>query len=166
MPGVTTFHFSSTVGIPGAAVKAFFTALQAAIPSSVTLKFPSTGMNIDEATGQPVGTWSATAPTDLVGTGSGNYSRAVGALANWKTGTFTGGRELRGKTFMVPLTAAAFDANGDVSASTASNLASAGATLIAAGSPPLIYSRKAGLSAAATSCTVPRKTVVLRSRRD
>lgn len=166
LPGLSTFYFSSTAAIPHTAVKGLFSPVAGAIPSGITLRFPSSGMNIDDATGQPTGTWTAPPPTDLLGTGTGNYSAACGSLINWHTGIFQGGRELRGKTFFVPFVSGSFTASGTVSASTQTSLMSGVPALLTGSNPPLIYSRRYGLSRAVASASVPNKAIVLTSRRD
>lgn len=165
-PGVTTFYFNSTLAIPGTEVKAFFSPLAGAIPTGITLTFPSAGLNIDDATGLAVGNWTATAPSPLVATGAGNYSAATGAVVNWRTGVFAGGRELRGRTFIVPMVSGAFDATGGVSTSTRTSIATGVTSLLAAANDLLVWSRKAGTSATVTTGSAPAKSAVMRSRRD
>jgi hypothetical protein len=83
-------------------VKQFFDALKVQIPAGVVLTYPATGKNIDSATGNTTGIWTTPQLPTTTGTGSGPYAGNAGACFNWHTGLYTGGKELRGKTFIVP----------------------------------------------------------------
>ena len=165
---VTTFYTDhSLAAAPNmAAVKAFFTALKGSFPIGITWTFPTTGMQLDIASGNPVGTWSTGAQTPETSTTSTTFAKHAGAVVNWKTGAFTGGREIRGKTFLVPLQNAAYDANGVIAGATQSALQAAATTLFGALTGMCVWSRTYGAIAAVTSATVPTKIAVLTSRRD
>lgn len=165
-PGVMTFYFDAAGAIPHTAVSTFLTALKTSMAASVTAALPPSGITIDDSTGAAVGAWSAAAPADVVMTSAGNYAAAAGAVINWRTGIYAGGRELRGKTFVVPLAAACYDSAGKLSAATGSAIAAAANALAGSAVPPRIFSRVNHTSAPVATATVPLISAVLRSRRD
>lgn len=75
-------------------------------------------------------------PTQIVGASSAKYPGGVGVVVNWITGTVHGGRKIRGKTFLVPLTSDAFTATGSVNPTLVSDVNTA-ATALATGTPAL-----------------------------
>jgi hypothetical protein len=98
-------------------------------------------------------------------TGAGSWSSPVGAVINWLSGSYVAGRQLRGKTFMVPLIGSQFDQGHLLAASKSEFQGSADALVLNA---PLmrIWSRKTGIVRPVSTALVPSKAVVLRSRRD
>lgn len=164
-PGVSTFYFdAATPNV--AALRTFFEAIKAQIASTVTLKYPASGLQIDSITGQPIGSWSSTPPADTVCSGAGAYSAAVGAVVNWRTGFYTGGRELRGKTFIVPLSAQVFTATGSIGSAAQLAIQNAGAALVTSATTMRIWSKSQGVAAQASTVSVPSMGAVLTSRRD
>lgn len=166
LPGVSTFYFEAQSAVPLAALKTFFSSVSGAIPSGCLLTFPANGSKIDTSTGQTVGTWTATPPTALSGTGSGPYAAPAGMLVNWHTGLYVNGRELRGKTFIVPVISASYESDGSAGAAWITSLQNAATALIASGTPPHVYGRSTATDAPALSGSVPDKVVMLTTRRD
>lgn len=165
-PGVSTFYFDATGAPPVSAAKTFFEAIKAYLPTAVVLTYPSSGITIDTATGQAVGAWSGTAPTNTTGTGAGAFSRASGAVVNWKSGAYVNGRELRGKTFLVPLIGGAYSSNGNIDSTVLGVLQTAATNYAAAINGLRIWSKATASAATVTSAQVATKVAVLRSRRD
>lgn len=165
-PGVSTFYFDASSAVPMTDLKAFFTSIMTLVPNAASVTFPGSGMDIDTSSGQPVGTWSTDVLTGVSGSGGAAYSGPVGGVINWHTGAFAGGREVRGKTFIVPLSTAQFGNDGLILSAASNTLGSAATTLAGGPASFVIWSRKGQLTAAVTSATSPRKPAVLRSRRD
>ena len=166
-PGVSTFYSLSAGSASQTAVRAFYNSIASALPSVVTVTFPSGGRIIDTDSHEAVGTWvDPSPPLPVTGTGGTGYAAPTGAVVNWLTGVFNAGRELRGKTFLVPLTNAAFDIQGNIASATLTQLRSAATTLVGAWTDMRIYSRSTGSIGAVTTATVPDFAAVLRSRRD
>lgn len=165
-PGVSTFHCSGPPGTMMADLRTFFEAVKATLPTSCVLTYPSTGVDIDSSTGLATGTWSASAPSPTTGTNPAAYIAPAGAVVNWKTGFFAGGRELRGKTFLVPLASDTYQNDGSLNNTNRTSFQTAATALVSSGGNMIIYSRRNGATAPVTSATVPDKAVVLRSRRD
>ena len=165
-PGVSTFYWLESDGVQLSDLHTFIDGIKSAFPTGVTAKFPSTGVNIDETSGDVVGVWNATAPADVVGAVPGSYSVATGLCFSWKTGVYTGGRQLRGKTFIVPCAPVVFGSNGLVVPSTITAFEAQAAVLYAGTKPIRVYSRKNHTSAGVVDSDVSPKPAVLRSRRD
>jgi len=165
-PGVSTFYWEAGGGVDLAALHSFIDGIKSAFPTGVTAKFPSTGVTIDEASGDVTGIWTDTAPADVVGAVPGSYSVVTGLCFNWTTGVYTAGRQLRGKTFIVPCAPVVFGSNGLVVPSTITAFETEAAALYAGPNPIRVYSRKNGVSAGVVDSDVSPKPAVLRSRRD
>jgi len=166
MPGYTNFYFGAIDDFVVTDVKAFWDILGPALPSGVTISLPNTGKTIDLATGQANGTWTHGTAATVTGTNVTPTLQASGVMFNWHTGYYVAGRELRGKTFVVPVCSNIFNPNGTVVSSWATNLANAAAAMVAASSDFVVWSRKSNTTASVTSGTAASKQVVLRSRRD
>jgi len=166
--GVSTFYVdhASNPSPNLTALKAFFTAIKASTPAGITWSFPNSGVTIDVATGAANGTWtssSVTNETSSAGTGS---ALPVGVVVNWRTGFYAGGRELRGRTFIVPVLSGAFGSDGRVTPTTQGTFSTAAETLRTTFSGMTIWSRHQGVIASPTSGVCPSLPAVLRSRRD
>jgi len=171
-PGVTVFYADTTgmqTTVDG--LRAFFNSCAALLPSGMTITVPGTGDNIDEATGALVGTWAVgTPPVVVTATGAGAYAGNAGAVVHWLTASVINGRRLRGRTFLVPLIATAYDTSGSIVASALTTLNNAATTLLAgAGTNLKIWHRPdppaAGSVAAWNGYRIPDLAVSLRSRR-
>src|SRR5665811_2634543 len=104
-PGVSTFYFVDTATAVDS-VRAFFQAMSGDIPSGIDIQVESSGDTLESTTGALTGTWIAD-PVEVVHCGGGGtYAAPAGAVVDWLTSTIAAGRRLRGRTFIVPLTAA------------------------------------------------------------
>lgn len=91
---------------------------------------------------------------------------ATQAVIKWRTGSFLGGRELRGRTFVPGLTEATAS-EGSPSVGTVNTINAAAAALIAdANSEFLVWSRRYAASSQASSGSTWTQWGVMRSRRD
>lgn len=171
--GVSTFYSSnSDPATLNAAIRAFFLANNGLFPSSVSIIPPGSGDTIESTTGVLNGSWSMTAPALVVGAGSGSWAAGVGLRVVWNTAGITRGRRVRGSTFLVPLTTAFYDTNGNIADATWLNVQNSAETLRAAdGGSMRIYSRPSapgvgdGVAHPITSARVPDVVSWLRSRR-
>lgn len=178
-PGVTQLYFDPTTSMQPQvdAVRAFFFSIQGLLPTGLTINVPASGDLLEATTGQISGTWStATTPLTVTGAGTGNYAGNAGAVVHWLTTTVVDGRRLRGRTFIVPLVAIAYDTAGSLAATANTTLTNAAATLVtsSAGSMQVWHrpakatptkAAHAGSTAVVTSSRVPDLAVSLRSRR-
>jgi hypothetical protein len=169
-PGYSTFYFDTAQTTAPASVRAFFDAIKALLPTGLTVQVAGSGDIIDDITGRINNSWTAAAPAVVTGTAVASYSGGSGGLVHWITSTVINGRRLRARTFLVPLTAGAYDNNGSLSSSTITTLQTAANGLLTAESGlmrawhrPTNFS--GGSSGAVSSASVPDLAVSLRSRR-
>lgn len=179
-PGTSTFYFGDDLSVPGSAVRNMFVGWAGHVPAGLTWKFPSVGMKIDAETGQPIGNWAGPGMADVVGTGVSGYAGPCGAVVHWLTGQFQNGRQVRGKTFLVPLTMDRYDAQGTLASTVVTGIQGAVGTFLVNAPNFRVWSRPFAGDAAATPPKAARvgssyvvtggqtadKAVVLRSRRD
>lgn len=177
-PGVSQFYLDDTAGQAQVdAIRAFFAAQAALLPSGLTITVPSSGDTVDESTGKLTGTWSvATAPIPVVGSALGAYAGNAGFVVHWLTQSFTRNRRVRGRTFIVPAVAA-YDSAGSIAAATLTNIQTAAQNLVTSSAGLIhvwvrpVYQPKTGvlirggMSGPITSSRVPDLAVSLRSRR-
>lgn len=162
-PGVSTHYFAGNP--PLAALRTLWSVFAQAIAPGITVTIENTGQTIDVATGKAVGTWAGATQTPITSAATGSYAAPAGAMVQWKTGAFFDGREVRGKTFIVPIPVAAYDSDGTIGASTLSTL-NTGINTFLAGTPGMsVWSRKSQAAVTVTSGAVRDKVMVLRSRR-
>lgn len=186
-PGLTTFFFDTISQTKIDALRTFFNALITYLPNNLTIQVPSTGDYIDEATGGIGGTWSVgTTPTVVTGSSASAYAGNAGMCIHWLTSGIIAGRRVRGRTFLVPFTSSAFEANGTPAAAAVTALTNAGnALLTTVGTSLQVWSRpvvahtrydpktgagtavagRAGSAAPVTGVRVPDLAISLRSRR-
>ena len=177
-PGYSNFFFDDALSAEGGldaaglAIRNFFFAFRAQLPESCNIAVQGTADYIDEASGQITGTEDFSAPGTVSGNRGGGYSAATGAVVNWNTQDYVNGRRIRGRTFLVPLASAAFDAQGDIAALALTEIRDAANALVATtlDAPLCVWHRPVGgaggSSHVVTSATVPDLGAVLRSRRD
>lgn len=182
-PGFTNLYFrNATPGtidqavVNDAVIKVdnFLTALQSRLPASVTVQTDATVEIIDDVNGQLQGFMQGVPAAAKVGTGTGNYSAASGAVANWYTGTVRNGRRIRGRSFLVPLAGSALAVDGTIdntqivalrTAATALHGATGASRFVVWGRPNNVALDN-GVSAEVITSTVPDKAAILTSRRD
>lgn len=180
-PGYTNLHLMNPDGdVPtgplntqAARVRTFFQGFSSSLPSGVTITFPASVEMLDTGTGELIEDIAIDPLTTVTGAGSGNYSSAVGACINWRTAHVLNGRRLRGRTFIVPLTAVAYQTDGTLSDTMKTTFTNLANDLIAPTDffPLAIWHKPApggtdGVGAQVNAASITDKTAVLRSRRD
>jgi hypothetical protein len=168
-PGYTNFYTGTSI-VNQTEIRTFFQALIGLLPTGLTIQVPNTGDVVDEVNGHITGAWSGAANTVVTGTQVGVYAGSVGACVNWRTGLLVAGRRPIGRSFLVPLIGAAFQADGSLAAATITTIQSAANTMITNLAGELkVWSRPrptlTGQSVTVISENVPDLAVVLRSRR-
>lgn len=184
-PGYSIFHlrdFSSTDPTKAEAeagmarIRLFFQNISGIIPAVASVQVESDVEVIEETTGELLSVIAATSTSVVAGGASSTakFATAAGGLVTWRTSLVHNGRRIRGRTFLVPLSSAAFDVDGTLSSSAVSDINTA-ATALAnpSGAPDMgVWARPSapgasdGVWAAVTSFSIPDKGSVLRSRRD
>lgn len=164
-PAFTTMYFDGASAPPLAALNTFWSTIKNLFPVTCTLQVAGSGVGINLGTGKPDGFWTGTAPAAVVGTGANAYAAPAGAMVEWKTGQFKNGREIRGKTFIVPIIIAAYQTDGSIADSNRDAITAAATALLAASPKIGVWSKGAHQFATATSAKCLDKVVILRSRR-
>lgn len=168
-PGVTTMYFVDT-STAVESVHAFWASMSGDIPGDVDIQVESAGDTIESTTGALTGAWVSDPVAVVHCGGSGVYAAPVGACVDWLTGTIAHGRRLRGRSFIVPITASSFQSDGTLLDAFKDNLTTYATTLITEQSASFcIWHRGTGSDGSTgivTSAHVPDMAAVLRSRRD
>lgn len=173
LPGYTRLKFlgglDATSALAAATrMRAFFESIKALLPQAVSVQVQgvATLHDIDGVLESEV---AFAAPAVVQGTSVSGYSAASGAVIGWNTGGINAGRRVRGRTYIVPLSAGTLQNDGTLATVALASLDSAAAALWA-GSPSLCI--VAGLGTASTSVdavvshTIHDRVAILRSRRD
>jgi|SRR5664279_3718602 len=128
---VNVWYAFDSGGAFTADLRAWYAAFSSYIPSGVTVTFPTSGEVLADDTAAVSGVWSESAVSTVTGTAGGAYASGTGACFVWNTGVWNKRREIRGRTFMVPL-AGMVDTDGSLSTGFASAAATATATFLGA----------------------------------
>lgn len=187
-PGYSNFYFTTDGGFwdggllgdeaqlaaEGAAdrVSAAFAMIDQNLPEGVTISIQDEAEILNSDTGEAIG-FAEVSAASVNGAGPvGGYSAASGAVVNWRTNDYRGGRRIRGRTFIVPLSGDSYEDDGTLSTQARGFLQAFGNTMISGtGSADLgVWSRpiggSGGVFATVTASNVPDMAAVLRSRRD
>lgn len=179
-PGYTNLYLlnpevptQAVLDAAGVRIRNFLATLGTSMPAGVSITFPNEVDQFNTTTGELEGTLPTASQNAVTGVPSGNYSSAVGMCVNWTTTQIVGGRRLRGRTFLVPLAAAAYGPDGTLSDTVRTTVLTAANTFISEQNNLVMAiwakpnpSRPEGVSAQVTSVSINDKTAVLRSRRD
>lgn len=186
-PGYSVFYFREwTDGTyqPTAAeatacavkVRTLFDQLKTVLPPTVKVQVDSDVEIIEDTNGKLVDVRSATAQAVVTGTATNTaYSAASGAVLGWQTAGVRNGRRVRGRTFIVPLTAGAYDTDGTLLSTHHTTLTTAASNFVfdTADTPTFgVFQRPSAPGATdgawtfATGSRVPDTVAILRSRRD
>lgn len=141
------------------------------LPTNVVLTFPSTMDRVDADTNTMIGTVGVAAPATITGLAASGFAAPTGAAITWTTGDFHDGRRVVGRTFLVPLSNAAYQNDGSLLTTCLDNIRAAAATYIAdPTNQPVVMSRLTtdhpGGAHIIVGGSVSDKAAVLRSRRD
>lgn len=142
----------------------------ASLPANVRITPNDFVEQVDEATGELLGTLPVSPPALIQGFGTGGYSAVAGACVNWKTGGIVSGRRVRGRTFFVPLHNSCFQNDGTLEAAFLTTIRAAASLYVASTDGPCIWHRPVGGTGGSahdiTVATVSDKSSFLSSRRD
>lgn len=174
LPGYSQFYHSISDPVSASAqaganaVREFFSHIVSLIPDEVTVTVDPIAQILNEATGVvSTEVTVGTAPAVVTGVYSGGWSRQVGILVEWATGTFVAGRRLRGRTYLVPLGGVG-DSDGTLSTQTLAVVNDAIPWITGDSEDFRVWHRPVagvgGSSATITSGIVRDKAAILRSR--
>lgn len=176
-PGVTTFYTSTTAGLMSG-VSTWFATWASAVPAGIVWSFPNTGDQIEDTTGELVGTWTGSSTSNISAIGGGDYTPLSGAQVRFFTAGIVEGRHVKGRMFFVPVLGSVYDTGGLIQATTISAETTALVAFLTAVNGMVIWSRplrdpnpphsilRNGSSHPVISGDVPAKVVALKSRRD
>lgn len=181
-PGLMTFYFQSAA-TPGTAeatevcqrVQAFCTTASSAWFTAVSSQVSGQVDLLDPGTGILTGSIIVTSPTAVAGSGGANNTAiSTAALLTHNTSTVVGGRRLKGRTFISPLSTSALTAAGLITSTLVTALGNAGGKLgtviLTSGVNPVVWHRpksgSGGLAVSTAGWSASNKPAVLRSRRD
>jgi hypothetical protein len=125
--GVSRFRFISSSGTivqadvnaAAAATRSLLNSMVAYYPNAIAWTCQPQVDVYDVSTGLVQVPWSITAiPAGIVGTGGASWSAGTGGRINWRTSVVNGRRLMRGATFLVPFSTAAFGTTGAVAGGT------------------------------------------------
>lgn len=168
--GVSTFYTLGAGADLADDLKTYFNAIKSSFPSGTTWNVDTEGVTLDDNTGDVNGTWTGGTGGAITSVTGSEYAAGVGCRVVWRTAGITGGRLVRGSTYLVPLTANQYDPSGTIlnaaviafqAASQALVTAQAGALVILTRVTP----EHSGTSHEITSADVPDKVSWLRTRR-
>jgi len=167
---VSTMFFSSaaseTAQDAATAVHDFWDDIKDVLYSGYTATVESDVYLIDQATGEPTGTVGVTVAAITCTGASDPLPWATQGLVRWTTGTFIGGRQVRGRTFL-PGTLESCNTLGVPNSVYTGVVNPALATFLGTtGVTPVIYSRKNHSAWPIINANLWTKWAELRSRRD
>ena len=179
-PGYSVFHFDAAVAgnedgaaASAARVRSFFGGVINYLPMGVRITVDPTVTLIEESNGQIQEFFSIDPLDVLEGTGDNVFAASAGAVVTWDTAGVRNGRRVRGRTFLVPISAAnGFSSDGTLNEGFRGALTSAANALHEGAIDLHVWSRPSGpgasdgVSYSVRSARVPDKAAVLRSRRD
>lgn len=168
-PGISTYYaLDAATLLPP--LRTFLANFITILPSGITLTFPTSGAQLEDTTGVVSGAWTASAPAQVVGTASGNYSGRTGLVVGWSTSVVVGRRLLRGRNFYVPISVNAYSPDGTLADGTVAAIQTAADAFIAGAGEQRIWHRpnnlplNNGVSHPVASAKVRDRVQVLTSR--
>lgn len=176
--GYTNLFFTEGVGTAQQAIDASRAFLRDAygastlgLPLGITITFQA-GVDVMEPdNGMLLYTTPVTAPSPILGSGTGNYSAPSGACVTWTTSGVVAGHRVYGRTFLVPMSDGWMDTNGTLGATAVTNISAAAPALISAAPEFCIWHRPPSAAAGGGSThpvlafRLQDKVAVLTSRR-
>jgi hypothetical protein len=169
LPGVSVLYSTGATDAT-ADIVTFLNAIKGLFPPGLSWSVLNGGDTIDDTTGTLNGSWTGVGGAVVTSTGAGNYAAGTGAFVTWHTPTIVGGRRLKGRTFLCPLTIGSYDATGTIATATLTTISAAGTALAGVGKMRVWHRPPAGgggggTSALINAATVPDQVTSLRSRR-
>lgn len=148
----TAFHFRGTLAgadLTAAAnkVRAFFDGFKGDLSNTWQIGIESNAAVFDDGGAKQDEPTIPSLPAILNGTATGQKVAAgAGACITWRTGKYSGGRPVLGRTFVVPLVVAAYDVDGSLNPGLVTAL-NATATALRSGTGPelVVWQRKKSL---------------------
>jgi hypothetical protein len=175
-PGYTKLKFMGTLDTAGANAAAansrtFIASMGIYTPTIVSYACQSTCQTFSDA-GVLTGEVAITAlPSNIGNSASGSYICGAGAVVYWLTGALNGGHKVKGRTYLVPLSANAFATDGTLLPNVVTALQNAATALVGSTPNLAVNSRKLGQddrgdqTNVVSSAQVKDRSAFLRTRR-
>jgi hypothetical protein len=170
-PSVTAGPTTAEVNAAAAASRSLLVSTVNHLPTSVSYQCSTTAQVFSDAGVLLSEVAVGAVPAVVNGTGGTTYPGGVGAVIYWNTGAVNGGHKVRGRTFLVPLSNAAFAADGTLTSTLVTALQSAANAFVGSGTSPCVNTRSLGKpgrvngTIGVISGTVKDRTAFLRTRR-
>lgn len=169
-PGYNNFYFEGTestvAGSAHQAVVAFFQSMASVLSNQVAVTVESEVPVIDPASGSITGLHNIPQQTVSGTWGTAHSPSGVTLVCQWLTGTFVGGRQVRGRSFISGLGDVG-EGSQSVPAGVITDAETACSGLVAATLADLqVYSPTHGVSHTVTGSNVWNRFGLMRSRRD
>ena len=150
------------------AVNTFWAAADSYMVTGVQWAVEDFATVLNPATGEPIGVLPVTGNTGGGATSGDMVSRASQILVSTLTGTWVGGRQIRGRIFVPGVSGVSSTPDGSVDGTVRTDFQNlANALALGVGDAELVvWSRKNGASYPVASTLVSSQWAVLRSRRD
>lgn len=138
-PGYTNIYSDGTPLATGS-LHLFFNDVANYLPNGLTITLPTFAEEVDDTTGEILGTISTPSSAPVVGSATaGPFAGASGGFIDWICGTTRiAGRQLRGRTFMVPLDSSAYSNTGQLNAGAQTALQNAANDFLSAAGPHVV----------------------------
>ena len=138
-PGYINFYTDATV-LDTDAMNAFWDSIYALFPTGLTITQPTTYDAMTVEDGEIIGGGAVLAQPTLVSPAAdGPYAGMAGGLIDWTCAPArVASRTVRGRTFLVPFTAAAYNDRGQLAPSTVTSIQGAANTLLGLVAPHLV----------------------------
>lgn len=148
-PGYTKFKFNGILDAGTAATAAtnsrsVLSAIAAAGIPSICSYACQANFQVYTDAGVLSNEGAFTPPSGVTGAQSGSYVGGAGAVIYWLTGQINGGHKVKGRTFIVPLAAAAYQNDGTLASAIVTSLQTAASTFATSTPQPVVNSRKLG----------------------
>lgn len=168
-PGYMTFYALTATPFRSAVI-AFVDDVRESMPSVISLTVPNQIDVLEDSTGELQGIETEGTEYQAFGTAVGTFAAPAGACVTWITNAFVNGRRVRGRTFLVPLQGAAFQADGTIASATLTALRDAAIDLftacdLAVWHRPTTPSGSDGSAHEVTGSSVADRAAILTSRR-
>jgi hypothetical protein len=166
--GFSLFHFDGDETAGSASASALATMIGAwdtlMVPAQ-TWSIDPEGLEVDIGTGQTLSVFPVTTASGAGANAGTPVPQAASVLMRWRTGVFTAGREIRGRTFIPGMNQSQVSAQGEVLAGARTSLDSAANTFIST-TDFGIYSPTHSTFATVATASAWSEYAVLRSRRE
>jgi hypothetical protein len=165
-PGYSVFY-TTDVPTMRSALGTFIGSVDDFVPGQIVLTIENEGRTFEAETGTLTGYWSDGVPIVDSNSASASFAASAGLCINWLTSGVVAGKPVRGRTFLVPLITACYDATGTIGTSQLTAIRAA-ADVLAGTAAMRIWSRpRAGLNGslhAPVGARITDRVSMLRSR--